>query len=153
MCHVRLRNWVWCAVQHVKIGDIYDNSKVVRVDKGIGLLLQVPSIPGPTPAFVSVCSVWISFNDGILLQYEIWMVSNIAISIKLYTNQDNENDNWVYCWQVSDIAEEEIQKLEKKYKEGNHVRVRILGLRHLEGLATGVLKVVTVLSFIFLKLI
>lgn len=79
---------------YVKIGDIYDNSKVVRVDKGSGLLLEVPSIPESTPAFVS----------------------------------------------ISDIAEEEIQKLEKKYKEGNHVRVRILGLRHLEGLATGVLK-------------
>ncbi|KAI5396242.1 hypothetical protein KIW84_062447 [Lathyrus oleraceus] len=79
---------------HVKIGDIYENSKVVRVDKGSGLLLEVPSIPESTPAFVS----------------------------------------------ISDIAEEEIQKLEKKYKEGNHVRVRILGLRHLEGLATGVLK-------------
>lgn len=79
---------------HVKIGDIYDNSKVVRVDKGSGLLLEVPSIPEPTPAFVS----------------------------------------------ISDIADEEIQKLEKKYKEGNHVRVRILGLRYLEGIATGVLK-------------
>ncbi|TKY53223.1 RRP5-like protein [Spatholobus suberectus] len=79
---------------HVKIGDIYDSSKVVRVDKGSGLLLEVPSIPEPTPAFVS----------------------------------------------ISDIAEEEIQKLEKKYKEGNHVRVRILGLRYLEGIAIGVLK-------------
>ncbi|KAL2998416.1 hypothetical protein AAZX31_09G097500 [Glycine max] len=78
---------------HVKIGDIYDNSKVVRVDRGLGLLLEVPSIPEPTPAFVS----------------------------------------------ISDIAEE-IPKLEKKYKEGNHVRVRILGLRYLEGIATGVLK-------------
>ncbi|KAL2664252.1 hypothetical protein AAZV13_02G147900 [Glycine max] len=79
---------------HVKIGDIYDNSKVVRVDRGLGLLLEVPSIPEPTPAFVS----------------------------------------------ISDIAEEEVQKLEKKYKEGNRVRVRILGLRYLEGIATGVLK-------------
>ncbi|CAL0321523.1 unnamed protein product [Lupinus luteus] len=79
---------------HVKIGDIYDDSKVVRVDKGSGLLLEVPSIPESTPAFVS----------------------------------------------ISEIAEKEIKKLEKMYKEGNHIRVRILGLRHLEGLATGVLK-------------
>ncbi|XP_027934865.1 rRNA biogenesis protein RRP5 isoform X2 [Vigna unguiculata] len=79
---------------HVKIGDIYDNSKVVRVDKGSGLLLEIPSIPEPTPAFVN----------------------------------------------MSDIAEGEIQKVEKKFKEGNHVRVRILGLRYLEGIATGVLK-------------
>lgn len=58
-------------MQHVKIGDIYDNSKVVRVDRGLGLLLEVPSIPEPTPAFVSVCSVWTSFNDAELIQYEI----------------------------------------------------------------------------------
>ena len=44
-------------------------------------------------------------------------------------------------------GEEEVQKLEKKYKEGNRVRVRILGLRYLEGIATGVLKVVIVLLF------
>jgi len=49
-------------VQHVKIGDIYDSSKVVRVDKGSGLLLEVPSIPEPTPAFVSVSRVCTSFN-------------------------------------------------------------------------------------------
>lgn len=49
-------------MQHVKIGDIYENSKVVRVDKGSGLLLEVPSIPESTPAFVSVCSFWITYN-------------------------------------------------------------------------------------------
>ncbi|KAI4332058.1 hypothetical protein L6164_016997 [Bauhinia variegata] len=79
---------------HVKFGEIYDDSKVVRVDRGLGLLLEVPSIPESTPAYVS----------------------------------------------ISDIADDVIQKLEKKYKEGNCVRVRILGLRHLEGLATGTLK-------------
>ncbi|KAI9122039.1 hypothetical protein K1719_006728 [Acacia pycnantha] len=78
----------------VKIGDIYDDAKVVRVDKSLGLLLEVPSIPESTPAYVS----------------------------------------------ISDIDEEEIQKLQKKFKEGSHVRVRILGLRNLEGLATGTLK-------------
>lgn len=36
---------------------------------------------------------------------------------------------------------EEVRKLEKKFKEGTRVRVRILGFRHLEGLATGILKV------------
>lgn len=43
--------------------------------------------------------------------------------------------------QISDVAEEEVKKLEKKYREGTSVRVRILGFRHLEGLATGILKV------------
>nr|XP_025634563.1 rRNA biogenesis protein RRP5 isoform X4 [Arachis hypogaea] len=79
---------------HVNIGDIYDESKVVRVDRGAGLFLEVPSIPESAPAFVSIV----------------------------------------------DFDEEEIQKLEKKYKEGNHVRVRIQGLRLLEGLAIGSLK-------------
>ncbi|MED6145261.1 hypothetical protein PIB30_023503 [Stylosanthes scabra] len=78
---------------HVNIGDIYDDSKVVRVDRGSGLLLEVPSIPESAPAFVSIVDI-----------------------------------------------DEEIQKLEKKYKEGNHVRVRIQGLRLLEGLAIGSLK-------------
>ncbi|KAH9674101.1 rRNA biogenesis protein RRP5 [Citrus sinensis] len=79
---------------HVKVGDIYDQSKVVRVDRGLGLLLDIPSTPVSTPAYVT----------------------------------------------ISDVAEEEVRKLEKKYKEGSYVRVRILGFRHLEGLATGILK-------------
>lgn len=44
-------------MQHVKIGDICDNSKVARVDKGSGLLLEIPSTPLSTPAYVSVCQV------------------------------------------------------------------------------------------------
>ncbi|PPD84400.1 hypothetical protein GOBAR_DD18640 [Gossypium barbadense] len=79
---------------HVNIGDIFDQSKVVRVDRGFGLLLEIPSKPVSTPAYVN----------------------------------------------VSDVAEEEVRKLEKKFKEGSQVRVRILGFRHLEGLATGILK-------------
>lgn len=43
--------------------------------------------------------------------------------------------------QVSDVADKEVIKLEKSFKEGKLVRVRVLGFRHLEGLATGVLKV------------
>ncbi|XP_026418043.1 rRNA biogenesis protein RRP5-like isoform X1 [Papaver somniferum] len=79
---------------HVKTGDIYDGARVVRVDRGLGLLLEIPSTPIPTPAYVS----------------------------------------------ISDVADEEVRKLEKKYKEGNSVRARILGFRHLEGLALGILK-------------
>ncbi|KAK1575786.1 hypothetical protein Q3G72_008289 [Acer saccharum] len=79
---------------NVKIGDIYEQSKVVRVDRGLGLLLDIPSTPVSVPAYVN----------------------------------------------ISDVAEEEVRKLEKKYREGSHVRVRILGFRHLEGLATGILK-------------
>ncbi|OVA06347.1 Ribosomal protein S1 [Macleaya cordata] len=79
---------------HVRTGEIYDSSRVVRVDRGLGVLLEIPSTPVPTPAYVS----------------------------------------------ISDVADEEIRKLEKKFKEGNIVRVRILGFRHLEGMAMGILK-------------
>lgn len=48
----------------------------------------------------------------------------------------------IYLLQISDVAEEEVRKLEKKFKEGSRVRVRILGCRQLEGLTTGILKVV-----------
>ncbi|CAK9145935.1 unnamed protein product [Ilex paraguariensis] len=78
----------------VRTGDIFDQSKVIRVDRGLGLLLEIPTSPIPTPAYVS----------------------------------------------VFDAADKEIQKLEKSFKEKSIVRVRILGFRHLEGLATGVLK-------------
>ncbi|KAK4767494.1 hypothetical protein SAY86_015244 [Trapa natans] len=78
----------------VEIGDIYENSKVIRIDRGQGVLLEIPSIPTSTNAYVS----------------------------------------------VSDLAEEQVRKLEKKYKEGSKVRARILGFKHLEGLAVGVLK-------------
>lgn len=42
-------------LQHVKIGDICENAKVVRVEKGSGLLLEIPSSPESSSAFVSVC--------------------------------------------------------------------------------------------------
>lgn len=47
------------------------------------------------------------------------------------------------------MAEEEVRKLEKKFKEGSQVRVRIHGFRHLEGLATGILKVAFLLIITF----
>ncbi|KAK9088291.1 hypothetical protein Scep_027373 [Stephania cephalantha] len=79
---------------HVKMGEIYENSRILRVDRGFGLLLEIPSAPVPTPGYVT----------------------------------------------ISDVADDETGKLDKKFKEGNHVRVRVFGFKHLEGLATGVLK-------------
>ncbi|XP_021893902.1 rRNA biogenesis protein RRP5 isoform X2 [Carica papaya] len=79
---------------HVTTGDIYDQSKIVRVDRGLGLLLDIPSAPASTPAYAN----------------------------------------------IFDVAEDDVRKLDKKFKEGSCVRVRILGFRHLEGLATGILK-------------
>ncbi|KAJ0242497.1 S1 domain-containing protein [Hirschfeldia incana] len=78
---------------HVSSGDIFDEAKVVRVDKS-GLLLELPSKPVSTPAYVS----------------------------------------------TYDVAEDEVKKLEKKYKEGNRIRVRVLSLKQIEGLAIGTLK-------------
>ncbi|KAJ4893416.1 RNA binding [Raphanus sativus] len=78
---------------HVSSGDIFEEAKVVRVDKS-GLLLELPSEPISTPAYVS----------------------------------------------TYDAAEDEVNKLEKKFKEGNRIRVRILGLKQMEGLAIGTLK-------------
>ncbi|GAB2295441.1 hypothetical protein Dimus_029608 [Dionaea muscipula] len=80
--------------QILKTGDAFDQSKIIRIDKGLGLLLQVPCEPAPAPAYVA----------------------------------------------ISDVADEEILKLERKFKEGSQVRARILGYRHLEGLAMGILK-------------
>ncbi|XP_022966127.1 rRNA biogenesis protein RRP5 [Cucurbita maxima] len=91
------------APPHVRIGDIYDSAKVVRVDRGSGLLLEVTSSPESTPTFVS----------------------------------------------VSDMAEDAVKKTGKKFKEGSHVRVRILGFRHLEGLAIGTLKASAFLGPVF----
>lgn len=39
----------------MKSGDIFDTSRVVRVDRGVGILLELPSEPVPTPCFVGVC--------------------------------------------------------------------------------------------------
>jgi rRNA biogenesis protein RRP5 len=55
----------------------------------------------------------------------------------------------LFWLQISDVAEEEVRKLEKTFKEGSHVCVRVLGFRHLEGLATGILKVVLVVQLHF----
>jgi len=41
-------------MQNLKAGDIYDKSKVLRVDKKAGLFLEIPS-PTPSPGFISVC--------------------------------------------------------------------------------------------------
>lgn len=42
---------------------------------------------------------------------------------------------------MMDFADEGVSKVGKTFKEGGHVRVRILGMRHLEGIAMGTLKV------------
>ncbi|XP_068652858.1 rRNA biogenesis protein RRP5 isoform X2 [Aristolochia californica] len=79
---------------HVKTGEIFDTARVVRVDRGFGLLLEIPSSPLATPGYVM----------------------------------------------LHDVADEEVRKLDKKFKEGKTVRLRILGFKHMEGIATGTLK-------------
>lgn len=63
----------------VKIGDIFDGSKVVRVDRGSGLLLEIPSAPIPTPAYVNVSDLsdkevkkWEkSFKEGSIVRVRV----------------------------------------------------------------------------------
>lgn len=52
-------------MQNVKVGEIYDKSRVLRVDKKAGLFLEIPS-PTPSPGFVSVCVI-----SNILLPWPI----------------------------------------------------------------------------------
>lgn len=73
---------------NLKAGDIYDKSKVLRIDKKAGLFLEIPS-PTPSPGFVS----------------------------------------------IHDVSDKDVKNLEKKFKEGSSLRVRILGVRNLEGVA------------------
>ncbi|XP_024994090.1 rRNA biogenesis protein RRP5 isoform X6 [Cynara cardunculus var. scolymus] len=64
----------------VKIGDIFDDSKVVRVDRGSGLLLEIPTAPIPTPAYVSVSDLsdkevrkWEkSFKEGSVVRVRVF---------------------------------------------------------------------------------
>ncbi|KAG0474022.1 hypothetical protein HPP92_015879, partial [Vanilla planifolia] len=79
---------------HVETGEIYDNSHVLRIDGKYGLLLNIPSSPEHTPAYVH----------------------------------------------QSDVADEEVNLL-KKFKVGDLARLRVLGIRNLEGLAIGTLKI------------
>ncbi|XP_073045795.1 rRNA biogenesis protein RRP5 [Primulina eburnea] len=87
----------------VKIGDIFDHAKVIRVDKESGLLLETPTLPVPTPIYVN----------------------------------------------VTDVADKEVKNLEKSFKEGSFVRVRVLGFRRLEGLAMGILKTSAIEGSVF----
>lgn len=41
------------------------------------------------------------------------------------------------------MSDKDGKDLEKKFKEGTSLRVRILGLRNLEGIAIGTVKVIT----------
>ncbi|KAG9456393.1 hypothetical protein H6P81_000901 [Aristolochia fimbriata] len=79
---------------HVKTGEIFDTARVVRVDRGFGLLVEIPSYPLPTPGYIG----------------------------------------------IHDVADEKVQKLDKKFKEGTSVRLRILGFKQMEGMVTGTLK-------------
>lgn len=42
---------------------------------------------------------------------------------------------------MSEVAEKQVLKLDKKFKEDSFVRVRVIGLRLVEGVAIGTLKV------------
>ncbi|KAK8960422.1 hypothetical protein KSP40_PGU014000 [Platanthera guangdongensis] len=79
---------------HVNTGEIYDKSRILRIDENFGLLLSIPSSPEPTAAYVH----------------------------------------------LSEVADDEVLKLKKKFREGGYARLRVQGVRRLEGLALGTLK-------------
>ncbi|CAM0905650.1 unnamed protein product [Alopecurus aequalis] len=78
---------------NVKVGEIYEKSRVLRMDKRAGLFLEIPS-PTPSPGFVS----------------------------------------------IHDVSDKDVKNVEKRFREGSLTRVRVLGVRHLEGVALGTLK-------------
>lgn len=59
--------------QLVKTGDIFDRAKIVRVDRGAGLLIEIPSVPVSTPAYVCVCSQLTGFavDNQMCLSYNM----------------------------------------------------------------------------------
>uniref|UniRef100_A0A0E0AH21 S1 motif domain-containing protein n=1 Tax=Oryza glumipatula TaxID=40148 RepID=A0A0E0AH21_9ORYZ len=42
---------------------------------------------------------------------------------------------------IHDVSDKDVKNVEKKFKEGSMARVRVLGVRHLEGVAIGTLKI------------
>lgn len=54
--------------------------------------------------------------------------------------------------QIHDVSDKDVKNLEKKFKEGSTLRVRILGVRNLEGVALGTVKVITSCHSFFLAI-
>lgn len=119
--------------QLVKTGDIFDRAKIVRVDRGAGLLIEIPSVPVSTPSYVCVCSQLTGFAvDNHKCVYHTICCDSLML---------------MFTIQISDVADNKAQKLDKQFQEGSNVRVRVFGFRHLEGLAIGVLKVAVILHY------
>ena len=55
--------------------------------------------------------------------------------------------------QIYDVSDKDVKNLEKKFKEGSSLRVRILGVRNLEGVALGTVKVITSYHSFFLVML
>lgn len=66
-------------MQLVRVGAIFDQSKVVRVDKGSGLLLQIPTTPVPTPAYVNVSSLML-----LIMCFDILSINlNVNLGVRI----------------------------------------------------------------------
>ena len=55
--------------------------------------------------------------------------------------------------QIYDVSYKDVKNLEKKFKEGSSLRIRILGVRNLEGVAIGTVKVITSCHSFFLVML
>ncbi|KAI7736982.1 hypothetical protein M8C21_005395 [Ambrosia artemisiifolia] len=105
----------------VKIGDIFDDSKVVRVDRGSGLLLEIPSAPIPTPAYVNVSDLsdkeikkWEkSFKEGSLVRVRVSgfrLLEGLATGVlkiaKLhYSGMKSSSLKWVKDFPIGNVIE------------------------------------------------
>lgn len=63
----------------VKTGDIFDRAKIVRVDRGAGLLIEIPSVPVSTPAYVCISDV--ADNKAQKLDKQFQEGSNVRVRV------------------------------------------------------------------------
>lgn len=73
----------------------------------------------------------------------------ILVFIKIYLNISILQ----FDLQIHDVSDKDVKNVDKKFKEGSISRVRVLGVRHLEGVAIGTLKVITSGHLVFLVVV
>ncbi|XP_020532096.1 rRNA biogenesis protein RRP5 [Amborella trichopoda] len=64
---------------YVKAGDIFESSRVVRVDRRFGLLLEIPSSPDPTPGYVNIFDA--SDKEALKLEKKLKVGSNVRARV------------------------------------------------------------------------
>lgn len=121
-------NWKDNYTQHKKV-----NARILFIDpstRAVGLTLN--------PHLVHYKSTPMHVKTGEIYDkcYILRVDENFGLLLSIPSSPE-QTPTYVFRFDVSD---EEVLKLKKKFKEGDHARVRVLGIRHLEGLAIGTLK-------------